>query len=270
MDFDAIKQHVDAVLQDSRIELYVIENKSRFTEYPIKPFLLKRLREHSNMKRVFCFQNNISKDAFATVVNLYIDLIRDSEYVLFSDGDTIPLSTGWLDEEIKIMEKYPDCGACRLQFDFDFIPETIPHSGSWKRRCGGQELEDCFEVHMGNYLTLFRGSTAASLVEYHRDNSLPMIDVSWHKYMKAHGMRFLATKQSRHKHYSWVRLEAMSHPSCLLKRSFLENQWAGKLEPYVWHTSRSCPFVEFEEGVEPITHQRPCFGGSVFSTEFGE
>lgn len=263
LDYEAIFQHWEKVLAIPQIQLIIIENRSRYTEKIIQPAALEMMRNNNSLLGYYSFEKNIGKDALAAVLDLHLNLIAASPFVLITDSDVVPLDNNWLDEEIRIMTKYPDCGSCRIQFDFSELPlRTVPDSSEWQKRMGGKELEDCFETHMGGYLVLMRGPLLAEMLREVKSKNLEFLDVTFHQFLRQRKMRMLTTKKSRFKHYSWVRFQKMTHPACTLKLS------SNRLD--IWHKKRSCSFWEYRRGENPIYHEREAVGGSVFGNEHGE
>lgn len=272
-DYEAVKEFVETVSLDERIEIIIIENRSRYTESHIMPYVLEKIEE-GKVRKYYTFDKNISNNAMSMVLDLHKDFIASSEYILFTDGDVIPLPAppAWLDEEIAIMERHPELFCCNLHIDWSDEPINT-QMNVLKNNPKRNYHDDYIEMPTGNHLSLFRGKEFREYQNYKEEGNRPQLDSTMRNYAIDHNKTWGKTYDSLAKQCHWFRRKMGKEWSDLVSHSSWEvggKRW--RIEDHyqwIWCSPRSCSFTEYQKGMTK-RFRREVLGGSVFMTEYGE
>jgi hypothetical protein len=267
LDHDALKRQVDTVTAEyaDRLDLIIVENKSRASETIIRPYLRQKVME-GLVHKCYFFQYNIGSSAMSIIRNAHVDYIRNCPYVITTDGDIIPIKKGWLEEEISILESDPNIHAVSLNLQLDNLPiDNQPLLAAQILCADGYGLaephEKYIELDTGHFFTLMRGPEYAGYLDWSIRRRKPQRDNVHRKYCnKILGKKWVKTKERNAINGSWSQLNGES-PYFGLRYARDEN--------HIFMVHRSCPYWEFNANGE-FYHHLPTIGGSVFGNEFGE
>jgi hypothetical protein len=262
MDYNGLKHLIPAASVYSELELIVVENKSRFSNTIIRPYLIEQVKK-GVVSKYYHFERNIFSDSIGLVRYLNIDLILNSDYIIITDGDMVPVEHGWLEEQLNIMEKHPEVHACSLGLVLDNLPfKTKPdlsyHLLQMEHRVVIPTDKDYIERPTGHWFTLIRGAEYAGYLAWIYGMGV-QLDQSHRIYCNMIGKKWVRAKEHRVRHFGWY----------LCHEGEPYHQLRNSAPPEHVIQPRSCPYWEYTAAGE-VFHNRPFFGGSVFNTEYGE
>lgn len=231
---EIIKKSLDFLANyTDKLELVIIENPS-----PNTPEIQKMVRTYGEtgvIKRYYLFDENITSTAFDIVTLSELALIKKSPFVLITDGDITSTNEGWLDEELRILERNSNVFACGISLDKTNLPtEAFPEAEHWIPP-DIREHTDFYEVFTGLHLLLLSGTNLAGFLAWKQANSLNFVDANMHQY--SHNVlqkKWSRTKISEAYHLTWDLYHDPEHPYTKLKTS--------KSHQDIWHHKRTSSF----------------------------
>ena len=254
-DFENIKTTVDHLLDYVGIlDLHVIENSSELTKTHIEPYFLE-LVHSGKVSKYFLFDRNISNNALEVVLDGgYIDF-SDSEYVMLTDGDLLPLNHGWLLEEMEIVGKSKEVFACGIRLDLGNLPTTtFPDAHRWVG-APRSETDLYLEAPGGLHLVLLTTAELIGFLNYRKRHDLRIADFTLRHYCyEILDKKWVTTKRSSARHLTWDRYSDLGHPYTKLKlsRSFDETWRHDSYSGFELHmrdsVSRHFPFRKMLAG----------------------
>jgi len=262
MDHVGIKGLIDALAVYPQLQVIVVENRSRFTDPIIKPFLWDKVKE-GVVDKYYLFDKNIGGYAMAGVRREHIDLIAQSKYIITTDGDIIPTSGGCLEKQIALMEKYPKIHAVSHHVWLGNLPwagrpekAKFILNEAWRFAIH----DDCLEIPTGHHITLVNGGEYARYLNWcHGKES--QTDCTHRKFCNSIGKKWVKLKEPSAINTGW---DLMNDPtSAYYKLRF------SKTGAHIFCTDRSCPYWLYTKNDEKYV-ELPYVGGSVFGTKFGE
>ncbi|QDU92539.1 glycosyltransferase family A protein [Lignipirellula cremea] len=231
-DEDTVRQALDALVRLShRLEIHVVENWSPQTATAIRPYVESLLRE-GKIHAYYLFEENISNNALLTVLEHgHVPLDRD--YILITDGDLVPDSDDWLEEELAVLQAHPEVFACGIRLDLANMPlKTFPDMQfSWSPVDRG----DYLEALTGGHHLLLRGPDFQAFMNYRRRKNLRFVDSVMHQYAARQRRRWAATRDSSAVHLTWDMYADLEHPYTKLKVATYQNGAC-------WDHSMVCPY----------------------------
>jgi hypothetical protein len=229
-NFEIIKRTIDFLSLDDRLSLYVIENKSMYTELEIKPYMLQNLAEGKITKYVL-FDKNISNNAYEVFFDS--NLIEDiGEFLIISDGDIIvppnQFKKDWLEEEISIIEKNDDIDCCGINLSDVNLPKDNPFFNSnsnpiyncinWVPDKFGKVHTDYVEADTGVHLLLFKRSLFDEFLNARRKMKWRFLDETLRNFVKEEKkLKWVITRRNYSIHLSWDVYNDEGHPYTKMK-----------------------------------------------------
>ena len=217
-DFPIIKACLDFLAKNrDQLDIFVIENRSEHTETLIKPYALELLRSHA-IQKYFLFAENISMNAFEVVLQSGEIDLKQSEYVMVTDGDLTVEQPDWIEEQRRILQAHPDVFACGLTLDMRNLPvKAFPEAVHWVDK--GTEQSDCFLASTGLWLLLMRAEGFRKFIDFHRQHDYPRFsDTLLRKYCKRTlGQKWVRTKVAEAYHLTWDRYANLNDPYTRMK-----------------------------------------------------
>ena len=209
----------------NKLDLYVVENHSINTDKFIKPWILD-LVESSSIKKYFLFSQNISNNALETVFGsdeLDLNTI-DSKYILFTDGDTLPLDSNWLSEELSILSNNSEVFCCSLTLDESNLPvESFPESVDWVPP-PLSENSQYIEGHTGLHFLLIKKDDFVDFMKYKNLTNQKYRDSVMHNYCYQIYRKWAKTKKARAKHLTWDLYQDRENAYTKLKTSKTQDE----------------------------------------------
>lgn len=195
-NFDVIKQTINFLASDERLELYVLENKSPYTYSHIKPYL-RQLVANGKIKQYVLFDRNISNNAY----ELFFDNVtinNKSDYIIITDGDMVVPSgqytLDWLDEEIDIIKRHPNIECCGINLSPHNLPRNNPFFTSntnsvyncegWIPDKFGTVHESYVEADTGIHLLLFKKALFEEFLAERRHHQWRFLDEVLRNFVK--------------------------------------------------------------------------------------
>jgi tetratricopeptide (TPR) repeat protein len=222
---DIIQTSVEALSKRADIlDIYIIENRSQHTEKEIKPYIFNKIKEEK-VKKYFLFETNISNNAVETIFNHQEIDFGNSEYILLTEGDVLPLDYNWLSEQISILQADKEVFCCSVALDISNLPvKAFPESPGWLPQPIA-ETESYFEVGTGAQLLLFRTLEFQEFLEYRKQTNSKFRDGTMIDYCyKVKQKKWVKTKKALTKHLTWDLYHNLDHPYTKLKLSKDLNQ----------------------------------------------
>ena len=229
-NFDIIKETIDFLAADERLILYVLENRSEYTNSLIKPYLLKKQAD-GFIKKYVLFDKNISNNAY----ELFFDanLIEEkSEFILVTDGDMVVPSVqgiiNWLDEELVIINEFDDIECCGINLNPKNLPKDNPffneninpiyNCKNWEPDKYGIVRNDYVEADTGVHLLLFKRTVFEEFLVKRKKMGLRFLDESMRHFIKFEkNLKWVVTKFNYCTHLTWDIYNDSEHPYTKLK-----------------------------------------------------
>ncbi|CAN5739178.1 hypothetical protein BH11VER1_BH11VER1_08630 [soil metagenome] len=242
-DFPIVKSALDFLLSNAgRLSLSIVENPSPQTTPLIRPYIEEKLQQ-GLIENYFLFDQNISNNAFEIILD-YLESTWTSPYVLVTDGDIKVDHTGWLDEQITILENCPEVFACAVSLDMGNLPiKCFPEAGNWVPAPIDRGLY--LEGDTGIHLTLFRTSDLKSFLSAKRENGWKLRDGYIHNYARATGRKWAKTKLHHAIHLTWDAYGDLEHPYTKMKLS--------KSFDEIWNHNDYCSYQRFSRDANSET-----------------
>lgn len=227
---------LDALASDARrLDIVVIENPSKNT--PVIKKYIDKLGQQKKIKRYYLFKENVSGNALLSVLEKEAEIIKNSAHIIITDGDLVP-DSGWLCEEKRVLRKYKDVLTCGVTLNKSNLPlEAFPNASEWIPD-DIAERKYCFEAITGGHLLLFRGKEFAEYLSWRRENNLPHLDGTMHRYCSdVKKMHWARTKQAKAYHLTWDLYSDRSHPYTKMKLSKTFEETWHKQENGTYHAT---------------------------------
>lgn len=201
-----------------KLDIIVIENPSPHSS-KIKP-LVDAFGKAGLIKRHYLFDNNITGNAFGSVINIEKQLVQKSPFVILTDGDLRLDNNDWLDEELSILKKHRDIFACGVSLDLSNLPlKTFPDAKDWMPP-DISEHRDFYETLTGIHLLMLRGPELYDFMQWKNANELSFVDGEMHRHARENLLKkWVRTKKARAYHLTWDLYADKKHPYTELKTS---------------------------------------------------
>jgi len=188
---------------NDHLDIIVVENRSKYTESQIKPYILK-LIDSGQILQYFLFNKNISNNVLEVFFDDgHVDL-ASYDHVLLTDGDLLVEDRAWLSEELSILARYPEIFACGIKLDMANLPtRTFPEAVHWiPPVIEAKEMYE--EVLTGVNLLMLRSAELRGFLDYRRSHGLKILDGYLHQYCyKVLKMKWARTVKSTAIHLTW-------------------------------------------------------------------
>lgn len=229
-NFDVIKQTINFLASDERLELYVLENKSPYTYSHIKPYL-RQLVANGKIKQYVLFDRNISNNAY----ELFFDNVtinNKSDYIIITDGDMVVPSgqytLDWLDEEIDIIKRHPNIECCGINLSPHNLPRNNPFFTSntnsvyncegWIPDKFGTVHESYVEADTGIHLLLFKKALFEEFLAERRHHQWRFLDEVLRNFVKEKKkLKWVITRFNYSEHLTWTLYNDPNHPYTQIK-----------------------------------------------------
>ncbi|MCL2923056.1 MAG: glycosyltransferase family 2 protein [Trichodesmium sp. MAG_R04] len=184
--------------EKNRIDVTVIENSSVHSDAIRK--VVDSYREKGLVKNYFIFEENIGTNAFEIAFDSNL-LDLDYEYITVTDGDLVP-DKEWLDEQITILEKYPEVFSVSSDLYYNNAPHPVKTGVS--KIAIESENEIYKERLAGWWLKTFRRKDWQDFVNYRKANNIYFHDRSAYDYGKIKkNMKSVLAKSFKSYHLTW-------------------------------------------------------------------
>lgn len=221
-ELNIIKKCIESIIGDERLEIYVIENKSKNSK-EIRKYLLCQLRK-GNIKACYFFRDNISNNAYDIILDQKKHIYRKSKYLIISDGDLKVDSKGWLDEEISIL-KDNKVFACGVSLDMSNLPiKSFPESIDWIPPVI-KETNKYYISNTGIHLLMIRTNKFIEAQNILKSKRLKFLDSNFHSIAESKNMYWTRTKMSTAKHLTWDLYKNKKHNYTRHKIKNQESIW---------------------------------------------
>lgn len=226
---DIIKKSIECILKHKNVlDIYVVENKSPYTDTEIKPYMMKLLEEGSICKYVI-FEENITNNALKIFLNSDLMDFDKYQYTILTDGDIFVYNDDWLHEELNILEKHKKVSVCGMFLTNSNPPHMAEH-------------EDYYFGYTGMWLLLLRTPDLKNFLEYMNKNNKPILDHEMHLYFVVKlKLEWAKTKKCMGYHLIgdlFKDSNYMENPYLKFKRDSGES---------LWYHNRVCDFEVFSK-----------------------
>jgi hypothetical protein len=229
-NFEVIRQTIDFLIEDDRLVLYVIENKSENTESAIKPYLLNCVKIEK-VKKYILFERNISNNAY----ELFFDsnLIEEKgDFLIITDGDMVvppnQFEKDWLEEQIAIINNNTDIECCGINLSDVNLPKGNPFFNSnsnplydcanWVPDKFGKLHADYVEADTGVHLLLFKRRLFDELLTVRRKMQWRFLDETLRNFIKVEKkLKWVITRRNYSLHLTWDVYNDPDHPYTKMK-----------------------------------------------------
>jgi hypothetical protein len=262
LDHEAVKPMIEACAKYPQLQLIVVENRSRFTDTHIRPYLVEQVKE-GVIDQYYVYDKNIASNSMMQVRRNHKELIAASKYIITTDGDIIPFADKWLEKQIELMEKYPRVHAVSHHLTLDNLPWAHrPALAKEMVRTAGNCVihNDCLEVPTGHFFTLVHGPEYARYLNWVHGREV-QTDDTHRKFCKLIHKKWIKLKEPSAHHHSWS-LYYPGNPYFDLRETRDVKQ--------IFYTNRSCSYWLYTKEHGERFVEQPTFGGSVFNNEYGE
>lgn len=199
-----------------RLDIIVIENPSDNT--PAISKIVETYGKNSRVTQYYLFDENITNNAFDLVLQKEERRIKNSPYVIVTDGDLTCSDTGWLAEELGILAQNVDVFACGISLDRSNLPlASFPDADTWIP-ADVKEFDTYNEARTGAHLLCMRGPELYDFMQWKHGKDISFRDGELHKY--AYGVlhkRWARTKHATAYHLTWDLYQDKKHPYTKLK-----------------------------------------------------
>jgi hypothetical protein len=216
---DIIKRSLDFLVQyANKLDLIIIENPSPNT--PKIKSIVDTYGKSGLIKRYYLFEKNITGNAYDIVFNVEKEIIKNSPYILITDGDLYSKDEDWLKEELNILKQHPEVFACGVSLDMSNLPiKQFPDAANWIPPDKGT-FPDFFEATTGGHLLMFRGGQFYEYMKWQANNKLNFVDSIMHRYCyEVLNKKWARTKKAKAYHLTWDLYRDKRHPYTVLKIS---------------------------------------------------
>jgi len=171
-----------------------------------------------------------------------IDL-ADYDYIMITDGDlTVNNNDHWLDEQINILDKYPDTFTCAVDLSLENLPvKEYPGCEGWHSK-PLKTFNDCYEGRTGVHLLLFKKEILQQFMYYVYENNSIFVDGTFHIFCDQNQLVWRRTKISKSYHHTWDLYTDFKHPYTIMKKASAINDLWNKNNPSnyrVYHATLS-------------------------------
>ena len=239
---ELVKTHVDFLTTvNDKADIIILENPSHATP-EISNHCID-LVNNGKIDKYLLFDDNIGMNTFETLFNSpdIVDL-NDYSYVLVTDGDLTVKDPNWLDEQIFILDKYPDTYACGVTMSLENLPsaDLFPDAKHWYPP--SFEVADDYEVGAtGLHLLMYKREMLVKFINHIRENSLNFMDVVMHKFARENykDFKWRRTRKARSYHLTWDVYQNINDDYTQIKLT--------KTQEEMWYHKRNCNFRVFEK-----------------------
>ncbi len=221
-ELDIIKKCIESIIGDDRLDIYIIENKSKNSK-EIRKYLLNQLRK-DNIKACYFFRDNISNNAYDIILDQKKYIYKNSKYLIISDGDLQVENKEWLDEEISIL-KDNKVFACGVSLDMSNLPvKSFPESVDWIPSVI-KETNKYYISNTGIHLLMIRSNEFIEAQNVLKSKQLKFLDSNFHSIADSQKMYWTRTKISTAKHLTWDLYTNKKHNYTRYKVKNKESIW---------------------------------------------
>ena len=217
-NLDVIAKTVDFLIEDKRLEIYVIENSSVNTKSKIQPFLLKKLAKRE-INGYYHFHENISGNIYELFFdsNDFLKISKNRNYIILTDGDLVvepnQWKLDWLEEQKYIINKYDDIDCCAINISDCNLPTNgLFNTSDWIASKNGQHFDDYIKAGTGIHLILFKMGIFKGFLKWRKSNQQRFIDYNLTYYIHSQDKQWVITKHNKAIHLTWDIYNDASHP----------------------------------------------------------
>jgi len=240
---DLVKEHVNFLTTVSdKSDIIILENPSPNT-IDISNHCINLVNQNKLYKYLL-FDNNIGMNTFETLFNTP-DIVNldDYSYVIITDGDLTVKDPNWLEEQIYILEKYPDTYACGVKLSLENLPTDLkkfPDVNYWVP--GPTKVTDDYETGVtGLHLLMYKKDVLKKFIDYIRKNSLNCMDVVMNEFCNQHtDLCWRRTRKAEAYHMTWDEYQKPGDDYLQIKLT--------KTQEEMWYHKKTCRFSVFEKG----------------------
>ncbi|NES70221.1 MAG: glycosyltransferase family 2 protein, partial [Okeania sp. SIO2D1] len=184
--------------EKERIDVSVIENNSVNSDAIRK--VVDSYRDKGLVKNHFIFEENIGTNAFEIAFDSNL-LDLDYEYITVTDGDLIP-DSGWLDEQITILEKFPEVFSVSTPLHYNNAPPNLKKQAM---KVPIESENNFYKERIAGWVfKTFRTSDWKKFIAFRKKHKIFFHDSSSYIYAKEKkNMKSVLTIKAKSYHLTW-------------------------------------------------------------------
>lgn len=233
---DIITKCLDSLTQsNNELEIIVIENPSTNSKEISK--YVHSLGKRGLIARYYQLDSNIAGNAFSMVLLSELEQIKKSRHVIISDGDLVPSSESWLNEELAVLKRNREVFSCGVTLSKSNLPiATFPESTHWIPD-DIAETPNYIEALTGAHLLAFRSKELVQFLSWINKEQLNFVDGNLHKfaYDVLH-KKWSRTREASAYHLTWDLYSDLKHDYTVFKTSRSFND--------IWHNNQTAAFTK--------------------------
>jgi hypothetical protein len=227
------------------LDIFIVENRSIYTDECIKPYVMEKIKDNT-IKKYYLFNENITNNALEVALIMELRNWLKHEYIIITDGDLFIDNKDWLSEQVNILKKNPNVFACGISLDTKNLPLSIPGAENWIGK--PFSINDCYiDTHTGVWSLMLKSKNFKLWLKHMLINNLKIEDSKIVKFATKINKRWAATKNSKAIHLTWDVYEDKSNPYLNNKINLKFNIWdhnkISELEVYTIDTQTKVRFL---------------------------
>lgn len=189
-NYDHIVQSYESIINIG-MDFFVVENYSKNTDK------IKEYFKDKDLIRYILFENNIANTAMNIMIEDYEDILKQYEYITFSDCDLVPHNSKDLFSEIYKILDHDDIGLCSTSIDLSNLP-NVPGSQYWIPKPNKNNIHDDYiDVDSGiHFMTIKRKNLNLF-------KNLNFMDSNIMYQFRKNGLKCVITKENKSYHLTW-------------------------------------------------------------------
>ncbi|MBT3298732.1 hypothetical protein HN385_07410 [archaeon] len=246
---ELVKTHIDFLTSISdKADVIVLENPSDKT--PEISEYCKDLVKQNKLYKYLLFDQNIGMNTFETLFNSSVVNINDYPYVIITDGDLIVEKSGWLEEQMYILDKYPDTYACGVKMSMENLPsiKLHPDANKWYPK-SSKITKDYEDGETGLNFLMYKTLVLKQFLDFIRDEKLTLMDTTMHVHCNhITRLQWRRTRNSECYHLTWDLYKDLKHEYTKLKTT--------KTREEMWFHGNYCDYSVYENNSEGLITTR--------------
>lgn len=175
----------------SNKDYFIVENRSPNSPQIEAFFLLQRLKGYIQ------FEKNIADNAVKIFFRDYEPLLKQYQYISFSDADLLISNTTDTFQEIWQILQHTEVGVCTVELKMDNFPHHIAKPSDWLPS-PTKAMPDYVECLTGSHLLTLKNENIDILL-----NAPKALDNDFRMACASKGLKWVRTKVSKAYHLTW-------------------------------------------------------------------
>lgn len=247
-NFDHVVETLEFLCKKSdKLDIYVIENPSSYTDSKIKPYLLELLRA-KKITKYFLMDDNILVNAFEVIFKSNTPLWGTHPYILFTEGDVSCPTDTWLEEKITVLEENPHIGLVGSNLSKHNLPlKSFPASANWVPRPISEYPKYNIEHQTGLQVILIRNTVLSRFIAFMEKKKINFGDTGLHVFLRTiPNAAWASSKPSEITHLAWSLYQDLDNEYTKLREDVPEKTFriCNKLSGYIEYTISGEMFSE--------------------------